>query len=119
MRVWQNIAGLGCAAYQFFDAVFHGSVRSVRKKHRLRVVSLLIVIAQSVIFTMGFIVMFQVLGATGSALRGDFVIFIMSGVFLFMTHIGAITAVATAEGPASPMMQHAPMNTVIAVSSVA
>jgi hypothetical protein len=30
---------------------------------------------------MGFIVMFQVLGATGSALRGDFVIFIMSGVF--------------------------------------
>jgi len=33
-----------------------------------------------------------------------------------MTHIGAISAVATAEGPASPMMQHAPMNTVIAVA---
>ncbi len=36
-----------------------------------------------------------------------------------MTHIGAISAVATAEGPASPMMQHAPMNTVIAVASAA
>lgn len=119
MRVWLNLAGLGCAAYQLFDAVFHGSVRSVRKKHRLPVVSLLIVIAQSVIFTMGFIMMFQVLGATGSALRGDFVIFIMSGVFLFMTHIGAISAVATAEGPASPIMQHGPMNTVIAVASAA
>ena len=36
-----------------------------------------------------------------------------------MTYIDAISAVATAEGPASPMMQHAPMNTMIAVASAA
>ena len=43
----------------------------------------------------------------------------MSGVFLFMTHISAIMGVATAKGPAFPMMQHTPMNMVIAVSSAA
>ena len=63
--------------------------------------------------------MFQVLGATGSALQGDFVIFIISGVFLFMIQISAIMGAATAEGPAFPMMQHIPMNMVIAVSSAA
>ena len=85
MRVWRNLAALGYAGYQLFDAVFHGSVRSVRKKHRLPVVSLLIVIAQAVIFTIGFIMLFQVLGATGSALRGDFVIFIICGNFNSIT----------------------------------
>ena len=46
-------------------------------------------------------------------------IYIMSGIFLFMTHNKAVTAVASAEGPASVMMQHAPMNTAITISSAA
>ena len=38
---------------------------------------------------------------------------------MFMTHYTAVQAVAGAEGPTSSMMQHAPMNTMIAVCSAA
>jgi ABC-type polysaccharide/polyol phosphate export permease len=43
----------------------------------------------------------------------------MSGVFLFMTHTKALGAVVGAEGPSSPMMQHGPMNTIVAIASSA
>jgi len=54
-----------------------------------------------------------------AAVRGDFLLYVMSGVFLFMTHTKALGAVVGAEGPSSAMMQHGPMNTIIAITSTA
>lgn len=39
----------------------------------------------------------------------------MSGIFLFLTHTKTMSAVVASEGPASPMMKHAPMNTLISI----
>ena len=44
---------------------------------------------------------------------------IIFGIAMFMTHNTAVQAVAGAEGPTSGMMQHAPINTMIAVCSAA
>ena len=99
--------------------IFHATVRSIRQKHRSPIMCLLSEMLQSIVFVAGFLLFFQVLGLRGAAIRGDFVIYIMSGIFLFMTHNKAVTAVASAEGPASAMMQHAPMNTAITISSAA
>jgi len=66
-----------------------------------------------------FYFMFTVLGLKGNAIRGDFLLYIMSGIFLFLTHTKAMGAVLKAEGPASAMMKHAPMNTIVAISSAA
>jgi ABC-type polysaccharide/polyol phosphate export permease len=74
---------------------------------------------QTVIFVMTFFLLFQFLGMRGSAIRGDFLLYIMSGIFLFLTHTKAMGAVVGSEGPASPMMQHAPMNTAISISAAA
>ena len=63
--------------------------------------------------------MFTILGLKGTAIRGDFMLYIMSGIFLFLTHTKAMGAVLKAEGPASALMKHAPMNTIIAISSAA
>jgi ABC-type polysaccharide/polyol phosphate export permease len=52
-------------------------------------------------------------------MRGDFLLYVMSGVFLFMTHVKAVGAVAGAEGPTSPMMKHAPMNTIVSIAAAA
>ncbi|WP_368484641.1 ABC transporter permease [Salipiger sp. HF18] len=68
-------------------------------------------------FVLAFYFMFQVLGMRSTAIRGDFMIYIMTGVFLYMTHSKTLGAVVASEGPASPMMQHAPMNTAIAIAS--
>jgi len=46
-------------------------------------------------------------------------LYIMSGVFLFMTHTKAMGAVLGAEGPSSAMMKHAPMNTMVSISAAA
>ena len=106
-------------ALNLTQQIFHATVRSVRQKHRSPIMCLLSEMAQSIMLVAAFILFFQVLGLRSAALRGDFVIYIMSGISLFMTHNKAVSAVAGAEGPTSAMMQHAPMNTVITISSAA
>lgn len=101
------------------EVVFHSVVRSVRSKHNNAFAALGLNIMQAVMFVAAFYIMFAILGLRGSAIRGDFLLYVMSGVFLFMVHTKTVSAVAGAEGPSSPMMQHAPMNTMVAILSAA
>ena len=107
------------SAVNFFELVYHSVVRSVRKQHNNAFAAIGINILQAVIFVGVFYVMFSVLGMRGAAIRGDFVIYIMTGIFLFMVHTKTVAAVAAAEGPASAMMKHAPMTTMIALAAAA
>lgn len=107
------------AAFTTFELIYHSVVRSVRKSHNNAFMAIGVNLLQSLIFVLTFYIMFSVMGLRGATIRGDFMLYIMSGVFLFMTHTKVVGAVSSAEGPASPMMQHAPMNTVIAIASAA
>lgn len=106
-------------AVGMLELIYHSVVRDIRKGHRNAVVGLLLAIMQSVIFVGVFYFMFSVLGLKGNAIRGDFVLFLMSGILLFLAHNKAMSSVMSAEGPASAMMNHAPMNTVISIVSSA
>ena len=99
--------------------VFHNTVRSIRKTHRDATVAILYNILQTVIMVGAFFVLLDVLGLRGNAIRGDFLLYVMSGIFGFMTHVKSVGAVMGSEGPTSPMMQHRPMNQVIAVCASA
>ena len=101
------------------ELIYHASVRSVRKTHGNAIMAILLNMLQVAIFVLAFYVMFSVLGLRQSALRGDFLLYIMSGIFLFMTHTKTLGAVVGAEGPASAMMKHAPMTTFVAISAAA
>ncbi|MBO9465887.1 ABC transporter permease [Tropicibacter sp. R15_0] len=107
---------LGSAIY-IAELIYHNSVRAVRKSHGNAFMAIFMNMLQTIVFVMAFYVMFMILGLRGAALRGDFMIYIMTGIFLYMTHSKTLGAVAGSEGPASPMMQHAPMNTAIAIAS--
>lgn len=99
----------------FLELLYHSIVRQVRQSggnHAL--LGLLSNMMQTVMFVMVFFLMFSIMGRP-VLVRGDFVMFIMSGIFLFMTHIKAVGSVASAEGPTSAMMQHAPMNTILSI----
>lgn len=111
--------GTFASAMAMLELIYHSIVRSIRKQHNNAFIALAINMLQVVMFVLAFYVMFTVLGLRGAALRGDFLLYIMSGIFLYLTHIKAMGAVAGSEGPASPMMQHAPMTTVIAITSAA
>ena len=107
------------SAFSMLGLIYHSIVRNVRKEHRNALVGLLMNMLQTVIFVGAFYFMFSVLGLKRTAIRGDFLLYIMSGIFLFMTHTKAMGAVLGAEGPASAMMKHAPMNTIVAIASSA
>ncbi|GGX40174.1 ABC transporter permease [Tateyamaria omphalii] len=111
-------SGLG-SALAMFEVIYHSIVRSVRKTHNNAFLAIAMNMLQAVIFVMAFYVMFSVLGLRGAAIRGDFLLYIMTGIFLYMTHVKSLGAVTGAEGPASPMMQHAPMNTIVSIVSAA
>lgn len=99
------------------ELIYHNTVRQARKGSRNAVVGLFTNIAQTLIFVAAFFVMMEVLGLRGSAIRGNFVLYLLTGIFLFLTHNKAMGAVMSAEGSTSAMMQHAPMNTAIAITS--
>jgi len=107
------------SAVNLTELIYHATVRQLRKTHGNALIGLISNIFQSMLFVAVFYVMFSILGLRGSAVRGDFLLFMMSGIFLFMTHTKAMGAVVGAEGPTSAMMQHAPMNTVIAITAAA
>ena len=99
------------------ELIFHNTVRSVRKTHANAFMAIGLNILQTVILVASFYILFTVLGMRSSAIRGDFILFIMSGIFLYMLHVRAVQAVFSTEGPSSPMMLHAPMTTFVAITS--
>ncbi|MFP7672145.1 ABC transporter permease [Marivita sp. S0852] len=105
------------SALNIAELIYHNTVRSVRKTHGNAFLSIAVSVFQSLMFVLFFYVMFSVLGMKSLALRGDFVIFLLTGIFLFMTHNKSVGAVLGSEGPTSPMMQHGPMNTFISIVS--
>ncbi len=101
------------------ELIYFSTVRQIRKTHRNAFVGLASNVFQTVIFVAAFYIMFSVLGMRGTAIRGDFILYLLSGIFLFLTHTKAVSAVMGSEGPTSAMMKHAPMNTAIAIASSA
>lgn len=101
------------------ELVFHGAVHNVRKSHTSAVVGLLLNLVQSLLMLAGFYLMFAFTGTRHVAIRGDYILYLMSGIFMYMTHVKAMTTVMKADGPTSAMMKHGPMNTLIAVGAAA
>ena len=101
------------------ELIFHASVRHIRKTHGNAILGLVMSIVQSLIMVVIMVFMFDILGMRGSAVRGDFILYIMSGVFNFSTHAKTLSAVSRSDGPTSAMMKHSPMNTIVAIGSAA
>ena len=105
--------------FSTMELIFHVAVRDIRMANGNAIMGLIISIVQSLIMVLVFWFMFTVLKMRGSAVRGDFMLYSMSGIFMFMTHVRTIKAVSKAEGPTSAMMKHAPMNTIVSISGQA
>lgn len=102
-------------AATLFELVFHTAVHNVRKGHGNAVIGLLLNLLQNVMMIASFWMMFYLMGMRSFAIRGDYLLYLMSGIFMFMTHNKAMGAVMKADGPTSAMMKHAPMNTIVAI----
>ncbi|SEJ11507.1 ABC-type polysaccharide/polyol phosphate export permease [Pseudooceanicola nitratireducens] len=101
------------------ELIYHSAVHSIRVSHRHALWSIFINMLQAVIFVLSFYAMFEILGMRRNAIRGDFLLYLMSGIFLYMTHVKTLGAVAGAGTATSPMMKHAPMNTAVMIGAAA
>lgn len=117
-RVERRNSGL-TGAFALLELIYHNTVRSIRQTQGNAVLGLLMNIVQTVIFIAVFYLTMYLLGGRNIGLRGDYLLYLMSGVFLYMMHTKTMGAVFKSEGPASPMMLHAPMNTFVAICSAA
>jgi ABC-type polysaccharide/polyol phosphate export permease len=106
-------------AFETLELIFHVAIRNLRKGHANAALGLLMSIAQSLLMVLIMYVTFNLLGVRRVAVRGDFMLYVMSGVFMFMTHVKTISAVGSADGPTSQMMMHAPMNPIISIFGAA
>jgi len=105
--------------FHTLELIFTQAVRNIRKSHGNAVLGLLLNIAQTMILVGVFLLIFVFGGMRSAAIRGDVMLYLLSGVFLFMCHIKALGAVASAEGPTSAMMKHRPMNPIVAIGGAA
>ncbi len=95
--------------------VYHVAVRQVRKSNGNAVKGLILLVAQNLIMIAAFYALAEFLSMRSAKIRGDLILFVMSGVFMFMTHTKAIAAVASSAGAASSIMKHGPMNTLVVI----
>ena len=68
---------------------------------------------QTIISILTFHSIFQPIGRRTSSIKGDYMLYIISGIAMHITHNSAVMVVAGAEGPTSTILQLAPMNTLI------
>lgn len=112
--------GLISSALEILSLIYFNTVRMARKKHGNALIALFLNILQVFIFVIVFYLMFTFLGRGMAKIPGaDFLLYLMSGVFMFLVHNQALSGVMSAESAESAMMQHAPMNTAISISSAA
>lgn len=111
--------GTIASGFALSELILHSTVRQVRQTHGHAVVGLLLDMLQTIMMVLIFYFMMDILGLRGMAIRGDFLLYIMSGIFLYRTHVKTVKAVFGAEGPTSGMMKHAPMTTAVSISAAA
>ncbi len=103
------------AAFTTLQLMYHQTVYDLRKEHRNALIGMILTIVQSSMMVMVFFLLYFVIGVRTSPIRGDFMLFIMTGIFVFMTHVQASGAVSSSKALTSDMTKHGPMNSAVLI----
>ncbi len=109
-------------AFTTAELVFHAVVRNIRSQHANAVLAVLINVFQMIIVLMVFYVMLTLLSQMGvpvAKIRGEFILYLLTGVFLFLTHNKSVGSISGVGSGNNPMMLHSPMNTTIMLIAAA
>lgn len=107
------------AAFVTVALIYHQAVQNLRQTHANALIGLLLTMMQSILMVGGFLAMYWLMGIKRSPIRGDFLLFMMTGVLLFMTFNQAMGKVAGAGKSTDALLKHGPMNTAIAMGGAA
>ncbi len=101
-------------ALEFMDLIFHSIVREVRTQSGNATFGILKEVSGIVIFV-GLFYMISVFMGSGAAIRGSLMMFLLSGIILFLVHIRAVASVRSASKATSAIMMHSPMTVILSI----
>lgn len=107
------------AAFNTLQLMYFQTIYVLRSEHRSPVIGLLLTIIQSSLMVAVFFALYYVIGVRTSPIRGDFMVFIMTGIFVFTTYVQATGGVSASGALTSGMTKHAPLNSAILISGAA
>jgi len=97
--------------------IYHQTVYNLRTSSRSAVAGLALIIIQNLMLVMIFLFLYNIIGLRRSPIRGDFLLFIMSGIFVYMTHVKAVTAVASSYSISKSLVKHNPLNAAVMIAA--
>lgn len=102
--------------FTFQELMFHTVVREVRHENaRNPIVGLFVAVSRTLLMVTVFYFMFEVLGARSATIRGDTVLYLVSGFLLFFLHVGGIGSTLSAGSSVGALQQHAPMTPALVI----
>ncbi|MEX0971304.1 MAG: ABC transporter permease [Paracoccaceae bacterium] len=107
------------AAFNFSERVYHATVHEIRKSSGNAPLGILNEMLQTIMYVAMFYFLYQIISLRGLAIRGDFILFLLTGVFLFLLHNRAIRSVLSSVDATQPIMLHRPMTTMLSIASKA
>lgn len=107
------------AAFNILLLIYHQTVYNLRQSERTPIVGLIMVMIRSLMLVGFFLLFYLILGIRTSPIRGDFILYILSGIFMYMTHVSAVRAVAGCGSINSAMTKHGPINSLVLIVAAA
>lgn len=105
-------------ALEFCELIFHSVVREVRTESGNASLGVFKEVANMALFIGLFYMIYHFMGRS-IAIRGDFMMFLLTGVALMVVHMKAIGSVRSASNATSAIMQHAPFTVILSIVSKA
>ncbi len=106
------------AIVNVIELTYHATVREVRRSHGNALMGLFMNIFQTVVMVGGLYAMLKLFNRFGSTIHGDYLLYVMSGIFLFMAQNKTMGAVVQSDATTA-MMRHAPLNSLVTISAAA
>lgn len=117
-NVYTRRSSLLSDAMGFLGLVYFTTVREVRLESGNAMLGMLSAVSRTLMLVFMFWVLFEVIGLRSSIIRGDTVMFLVSGILLFFMHNSTVQKTVQAGTFSSPIMNHAPMTpTLLIISS--
>ena len=101
----------------FVELLYHSIVREVRLTSGNAALGLAMSVIRTLAMVAAFYMMFAALGMRAGLIRGDIVMFLVTGIMLFLIHNSAISKTLAAGSVASPIMMHAPVTSALMILS--
>ncbi len=107
-------------AFAFFDLLYFTIVREVRNESGGHpVFGILSAVSKILTMILVFYLAFELAGIKASPIRGDTMMYLLSGFLLFFLHNAGVSKVLSSNSITGGLQQHAPMTSILAISAAA